>query len=159
MCNTSLTAPLTGLLPLHTVFTRQRERISSDEEERRRAGFRVVTSYRFQDHGDRPGQLDAIIRDAADEVVARLSYGDSATVRRTNLGPTRNPLMRRTGSCWTRSPASGRRKITRRESQGARMMTLSRPIAASASSRSYKTAATSWSSGLLIPWMSEWQPR
>jgi very-short-patch-repair endonuclease len=91
MCGTALSEPLTGLLPLHTVFTRQRERISSDEEERRRAGFRVVTSYRFQDHGDRPGQLDAIIRDAADAPVARLSYGDSATVRRTNLGPTRKP--------------------------------------------------------------------
>jgi serine/threonine protein kinase/superfamily II DNA/RNA helicase/very-short-patch-repair endonuclease len=91
MCGIGLSEPLTGLLPLHTVFTRQRERISSDEEERRRAGFRVVTSYRFQDHGDRPGQLDAIVRDAADAPVARLSYGDSATVRRTNLGPTRKP--------------------------------------------------------------------
>ena len=90
-CGTALSEPLTGLLPLHTVFTRQRERISSDEEERRRAGFRVVTSDRFQDHGDRPGQLDAIVKDAADAAVARLSYGDSATVRRTNLGPTRKP--------------------------------------------------------------------
>jgi serine/threonine protein kinase/superfamily II DNA/RNA helicase/very-short-patch-repair endonuclease len=91
MCNAPLSASLSGLLPLHTVFTRQRERISSDEEERQRAGFRIVTSYRFQDHGDRPGQLDAIVRDEDDDQVARLSYGDSATVRRTNLGPTRKP--------------------------------------------------------------------
>ena len=91
MCGTRLAAPLTGMLPLHTVFTRQRERISSDEEERRRAGFRIVTSYRFQDHGDRPGQLDAIVKNAAEQTVARLSYGDSATVRRTNLGPPRKP--------------------------------------------------------------------
>ncbi len=97
MCGAGLSEPLTGLLPLHTVFTRQRERISSDEEERRRAGFRVVTSYRFQDHGDRPGQLDAIVKDAADAPVARLSYGDSATVRRTNLGPTRKPAAEADG--------------------------------------------------------------
>ena len=59
-----------GLLHLHTVFTRRLERISSDEEERRRAGFRIVTSYSFQRHGDRPGRLDAIVQDAADELVA-----------------------------------------------------------------------------------------
>ena len=106
MCGTPLSAPLAGLLPLHTVFTRQRERISSDEEERRRAGFRVVTSYRFQDHGDRPGQLDAIVRDAADEPAARLSYGDSATVRRTNLGPTRQPAAEPDG--FLLDPVNGR---------------------------------------------------
>jgi tRNA A-37 threonylcarbamoyl transferase component Bud32 len=91
MCDAPLTAALTGLFPLHTVFTRQRQRITSDEEERRRAGFRIVTSYRFQDHGDRPGRLDAIARDADGRQVARLAYGDSALVRRTSLGPTRRP--------------------------------------------------------------------
>ena len=63
LCQAPFTSKLTGLLPLRTVFTRQRQRITSDEEERRRAGFRIVTSYRFQDHGDRPGQLDAIVHD------------------------------------------------------------------------------------------------
>jgi serine/threonine protein kinase/very-short-patch-repair endonuclease len=91
MCGAGLTEMITGLLPLHTVFTRQRERISSDEEERRRAGFRIVTSYRFTDHGDRPGRLDAIVRDATEDEVARLSYGDSATVRQINMGNTRRP--------------------------------------------------------------------
>ena len=92
LCNAPLTAPLTGLLPLHTVFTRPRQRITSDEEERRRAGFRIVTSYRFTDHGDRPGRLDAIAGDAEGQQVARLAYGDSALVLRTNLGPTRRPV-------------------------------------------------------------------
>ncbi len=54
MCTSSYRSQY-GLLPLHTVFTRQRQRITSDEEERRRAGYQIVTSYRFQDHGDRPG--------------------------------------------------------------------------------------------------------
>src|SRR6266702_3417747 len=91
MCDMEFTASQYGLLPLHTVFTRQRQRITSDEEERRRAGLRIVTSYRFQDHGDRPGRLDATAKDADGKPVARLTYGDSALVRRTNLGPTRRP--------------------------------------------------------------------
>ena len=91
LCNAPLGNALTGLLPLHTVFTRPRQRITSDEEERRRAGFRIVTSYRFTDHGDRPGRLDALVADRDGETLARLSYGDSALVQRTNLGPTRQP--------------------------------------------------------------------
>ena len=91
LCQAPFTSKLTGLLPLRTVFTRQRQRITSDEEERRRAGFRIVTSYRFQDHGDRPGQLDATVHDGHGASVARLAYGDSALIRRVNLGPTRRP--------------------------------------------------------------------
>ena len=90
-CNLRLTDAISGLFPLHTVFTRPLQRITSDEEERRRAGFRIVTSYRFQDHGDRPGRLDAIVSDAAGTQVARLAYGDSAEIHRINLGPARRP--------------------------------------------------------------------
>ena len=90
-CQTALTQSISGLFPLHTVFTRPLQRITSDEEERRRAGFRIVTSYRFQDHGDRPGRLDANVNDAAGTRVARLAYGDSAEVHRINLGPARRP--------------------------------------------------------------------
>ena len=91
LCQAPFTSKLTGLLPLRTVFTRQRQRITSDEEERRRAGFRIVTSYRFQDHGDRSGRLDATAHDGGGTTVARLAYGDSALIRRVNLGPTRRP--------------------------------------------------------------------
>ncbi len=90
-CNLRLTQSISGLFQLHTVFTRPLQRITSDEEERRRAGFRIVTSYRFQDHGDRPGRLDAIVSDAAGTRMARLAYGDSAEVHRINLGPARRP--------------------------------------------------------------------
>ena len=89
LCDVPYPEPLNKLLPLHTVYTTPRQRISSDEEERRRAGFKVVTSFRFADHGDRPGQLDALVKDASGTQVARLSFGDSATVRRINLGPSR----------------------------------------------------------------------
>ncbi|GAA3541515.1 DEAD/DEAH box helicase [Nonomuraea rosea] len=90
MCDRPLTGEdkITGLLQLHTVYTKRRERISSDEEERRKAGFKLVTSYRFHDHGQRPGRRDALLSDAAG-ALATLSYGDSATVRISNMGRVR----------------------------------------------------------------------
>ncbi|MEU0502027.1 protein kinase [Nocardia sp. NPDC005998] len=88
MCDEPLRATTYHLLQLHTVFTRPRERITSDEEERRRAGFRLVTSYRFADHGTRAGRRDARIV-AAGHPLATMSYGDSATVRITNIGRLR----------------------------------------------------------------------
>ncbi len=58
-CGARLGAKTYGLLRLQTVHTRRRERISSDEEERRRSGFELEVSYRFSTHGDRPGRIDA----------------------------------------------------------------------------------------------------
>ena len=95
-CGEALGAPTPGLLRLQTVFTRRRERISSDEEERRRSGFELETSYRFVDHGDRAGRVDAEAVDTDSRVLLQLAYGDSATVRRTNVGKRRrkNPNER-----------------------------------------------------------------
>ncbi|WP_281911153.1 protein kinase domain-containing protein [Streptomyces olivaceus] len=90
MCGEDLHGKRTGLLQLHTVYTTPRERISSDEEERRRAGFRLETSYAFQDHGARKGRLTSHVTDAAGAPVLTLDYGDSATVRITNLGRVRD---------------------------------------------------------------------
>lgn len=89
MCDEPLGAGTHGLLQLHTVYTTRRERISSDEEERRRAGYKLETSYRFQDHGNRKGRLNAAVADASDTPLAELAYGDSATVRITNTGRVR----------------------------------------------------------------------
>ncbi|WP_249160813.1 protein kinase domain-containing protein [Actinospica acidithermotolerans] len=88
MCGMPLSAPTVGLMHLDTVYTTRRERISSDEEERRRAGFRLVTSYRFHHHGARLGRQDAQVADTHG-TLATISYGDSATVRITNLGRAR----------------------------------------------------------------------
>ncbi|MFE4984536.1 MULTISPECIES: protein kinase [unclassified Streptomyces] len=90
MCGESLRGKRTGLLHLHTVYTTPRERISSDEEERRRAGFRLETSYAFQDHGARKGRLTSHVTDTEGAPVLDLDYGDSATVRITNLGRVRD---------------------------------------------------------------------
>jgi ATP-dependent helicase YprA (DUF1998 family) len=79
-----------NLLRLYTVRTQRRERISSDEEERRRSGFQIETSYRFHHHGGRPGKLTAEVTPAdGGPALATLVYGDAATVRRANLGLTR----------------------------------------------------------------------
>ncbi|MFL1428147.1 MULTISPECIES: protein kinase domain-containing protein [unclassified Nocardiopsis] len=89
LCGEKLTGLTPNLLQLHTVYTTKREKISSDEEERRRAGFRLVTSYSFADHGGgREGRQDAKVSDGAGSL-ATLHYGDSATVRITNLGRLR----------------------------------------------------------------------
>jgi hypothetical protein len=77
-----------ALLRLTSVRTVRRDRISSDEEERRRAGFELQTSYRFAQHGSRPGRIDATATDASGPLLS-LVYGDSATVRRTNIGRSR----------------------------------------------------------------------
>ncbi|MFD8332942.1 protein kinase [Streptomyces solisilvae] len=89
MCGEPLGSATYGLLHLHTVYTTRRERISSDEEERRRAGYKLETSYRFHDHGARKGRLNASVSDASGAPVAELAYGDSATVRITNTSRVR----------------------------------------------------------------------
>ncbi|MCF8608899.1 DEAD/DEAH box helicase [Gordonia sp. HY285] len=87
-CGATLADPRHNLMRMQTVFTRRRERISSDEEERRRAGFELETSYRFSQHGPRSGRIDANVA-CGDRPVADMTYGDTAVVRVTNLGRRR----------------------------------------------------------------------
>ncbi|WP_040633697.1 DEAD/DEAH box helicase [Mobilicoccus pelagius] len=84
-CGTRLGGKTYGLLRLQTVFTRRRERISSDEEERRKSGFELETSYRFAEHGERSGRLVAVA-EADGRPMMHLTYGDSATIRVANVG-------------------------------------------------------------------------
>ncbi|MGJ0119613.1 DEAD/DEAH box helicase [Williamsia sp. MIQD14] len=87
-CGVPLSPPRYNLMKMQTVFTRRRERISSDEEERRRAGFELETSFRFSQHGLRSGRLDADIA-GPNGTLAEFVYGDTAVVRVTNLGRRR----------------------------------------------------------------------
>ncbi|MDP9418658.1 MAG: DEAD/DEAH box helicase [Actinomycetota bacterium] len=87
-CGARLGAKTYGLLRLQTVHTRRRERISSDEEERRRSGFELEVSYRYATHGDRPGRIDATTTLGARPLL-ELTYGDAATVRLSNVGRRR----------------------------------------------------------------------
>jgi len=87
-CGDPLRDTTRALLRLTSVRTARRDRISSDEEERRRAGFELQTSYRFSQHGGKPGRIDATAADS-DGPLLSLAYGDSATVRVTNIGRRR----------------------------------------------------------------------
>ena len=87
-CREPLRGTTRDLLRLTTVRTARRDRISSDEEERRRAGFELQTSYRFAQHGAKPGRIDATATDGTGEILT-LAYGDSATIRVTNIGRRR----------------------------------------------------------------------
>lgn len=84
-CNNLLPKPRIGLMRMETVFTRRRERISSDEEERRRAGFEIATSFKFTPNHNRD---DSTVVDA-EGPLAELAYGDTALIRRTNIGRRR----------------------------------------------------------------------
>ncbi|GGS47076.1 DEAD/DEAH box helicase [Actinokineospora fastidiosa] len=98
-CATPLRKAMYRLLRLQTVKTVRRERISSDEEERRRGGFELVTSYRFTDHGARPGRFDAVA-EMDGKPVLDLRYGDTATVRVTNLGRRRRKAGEDNNGYW-----------------------------------------------------------
>lgn len=89
LCDAPLTETTYDLLRLQTVHTRRRERISSDEEERRRSGFELETSYRFVDHGDRPGRIVADVAASDGQTLLEVVYGDAATLRIANVGRRR----------------------------------------------------------------------
>jgi ATP-dependent helicase YprA (DUF1998 family)/very-short-patch-repair endonuclease len=85
MCRTRLPGEAReNLLELRTVYTVPRERISSDEEERRKAGYVLETSYRFNDKGSQGGRAESIVT-GPNGNLARVIYGDAATVRVANL--------------------------------------------------------------------------
>src|SRR5262249_39402393 len=73
------------LVHLQNVSLRLAQRITCDEEERQRFGYRLVSSYRFPEIGGRLDRSDAAV--TADGVqVMRLSYGDATALYRINLG-------------------------------------------------------------------------
>lgn len=87
-CGERLGATQYGLLRLQTVFTRRRERISSDEEERRRSGFELEVSYRFPDRGGAPDCIRAqATRDGT--AILELTHAEAADMRITNVGRRR----------------------------------------------------------------------
>ncbi|MCB0992442.1 MAG: DUF1998 domain-containing protein, partial [Acidimicrobiales bacterium] len=87
-CRAQLPAAMAGLFRLHNVATRRRDRITADEEERQRQGFELQTALRF---AERHGQLSVKSGEATagGVLAARLTYGDTATLWRINLGRRR----------------------------------------------------------------------
>lgn len=91
-CNARLGTTEHRLLRMSTVYTRRRERISSDEEERRRSGYETETSFRFADRGDRPGSTRATATSRDGKSVLTLEHGSAAIVRVANVGRRRRKV-------------------------------------------------------------------
>ena len=84
-CGTELRAAIDGMFRMQNVSTHRVDRISSDEEERQRFGFELQSGVRFADRsGSRSASEAEAIVDGAPW--ARLTYGDTATIWRINLG-------------------------------------------------------------------------
>ncbi|MFO7166403.1 MAG: DEAD/DEAH box helicase [Chloroflexota bacterium] len=91
-CGASLAGPagrvLVNLFEMTTVSTQRVERITCEEEERLREGFRITTHYRFSrdQHGLRRFDASAVDPAAPGEALLRLSYGPAASIWRVNHG-------------------------------------------------------------------------
>ncbi len=74
-----------SLVHLQNVSLKLAQRITCDEEERQRFGYKLAISYRFPDIGGKLDRKDAEAF-ASGTLALRLSYGDSTTLYRINLG-------------------------------------------------------------------------
>ncbi|HET6979842.1 MAG TPA: DEAD/DEAH box helicase [Pyrinomonadaceae bacterium] len=95
-CGVDLETPLQPLFRLQNVSTARRDKINSDEEERLRQGFEIITSIRFADHDGRPSYRTARVgANGIDH--GKFAFGQSATIWRINLGWRRRKEKNRYG--------------------------------------------------------------
>lgn len=85
-CGTELGAPLKDLFRLQNVSTRRLDRINSDEEERQRQGFELITGFRFAEREHHLSRRRAAIVLADGTDFGNLVYAPTATLWRLNLG-------------------------------------------------------------------------
>ena len=85
-CGAPLPGPLTALLRMQNVSTRRRDRISSDEEERVRMGYRLQTSVRYAERDGRPDFAVATVANGDGRLLLTMTYGSAATIWRINMG-------------------------------------------------------------------------
>lgn len=95
-CHARLDLPMRQLFRMQNVSTRRRDRINSDEEERMRLGYEIITGVRFAVYdGQRALQSATITHQEAQ--LATLTYGNTATIWRINLGWTRRKVKEQYG--------------------------------------------------------------
>ena len=115
MCGSELPKAMTHLFRMRNVATRRRSRITSDEEERQRYGYQIVTGYQFVGYDGQPGHTDAYILSPREGRLARVSYGHGANLWRLNRGWRRRSkdspdgfLMDPASGSWIRDSQLGR---------------------------------------------------
>lgn len=86
-CGTALDGDsiIPDLVHLQNVSLKLAQRITCDEEERQRFGYKMVTAYRFPDVGGKLDRKDAEIF-VNSQSVMKMSYGDATSLFRVNLG-------------------------------------------------------------------------
>jgi very-short-patch-repair endonuclease len=84
-CESQLDVPLQPLFRMQNVSTKRRDRINSDEEERIRLGYELISGVRFTEHDGRISYRTGAI-ESYGQIIARLSFGHAATLWRINLG-------------------------------------------------------------------------
>lgn len=85
-----------NLFRMQNVITRRVDRITSDEEERLRHGYELLTAYQYSPTADGPDIHTATI-DAGEEQLAQAIYAPTATLWRINLGWQRRKDKETTG--------------------------------------------------------------
>jgi superfamily II DNA/RNA helicase len=76
---------ISNLYRIEQVSTRRAMRITSDEEERQRQGYEMITTLRFAAEDGKP-RVEAAAFAEGDETLLDLRYGPAATIWRINLG-------------------------------------------------------------------------
>lgn len=95
-CGGGLKDSMKTLLRLQNVSTRRKDKISSDEEERVRLGFEVVTAIRFEEQGGHRRIRTGKASSDGEEILT-LDYGQAATLWRINLGWKRREIKEQYG--------------------------------------------------------------
>ena len=96
-CRAELPAAMADLLRMQNVSTVRRRRITSDEEERRRMGYDLISGIWFSERPQRPLFRRADLANEAGATLLTLTYGDAATIWRANLGLRRRSATTRDG--------------------------------------------------------------
>ena len=76
---------ISNLYRIEQVSTRRATRITSDEEERQRQGYEMVTTLRYSEENGKP-RIEGVLLEDRGEPLLHLRYGPAATLWRINLG-------------------------------------------------------------------------
>lgn len=95
LCSQRLPPATRNMFRMGNVSTRRRDRITSDEEQRRRQGYEILSAVRFSQRSGAPSHVERFVAatppagsSAGVEArrLLRLRYGDAATIWRINRG-------------------------------------------------------------------------